>query len=84
MAEWVDFGVPPKNLIQREYEMKNRLNPLNFDRTRGYEWIDQSISQQLTGKTEDVMKIIEKVTYSIHNTKMVPLVKCGKSVQVLQ
>jgi len=38
----------------------------------------QSISQQFTGRTEDVMKIIEKVTYSIHDTKIVQLLACGK------
>ena len=31
-----------------------------------------------TDRTEDVMKIIEKVTYSIHDTKIVQLAVCGK------
>jgi hypothetical protein len=33
---------------------------------------NQSISQQFTGRTEDVMKILEKVTYSIHVVFMTP------------
>ena len=31
-----------------------------------------------TDRTEDVMKIIEKVMYSIHDTKIVQLAVCGK------